>query len=137
MEIRISDNITLLTPDDYQKQELPYFNEWVKALESGEYKQTRAYLHIVTNNSYCCLGVLSKVQGRLSAAGYDGDQTSYLARDNPCYKQLASTGAFPVDVTIQHPSLAIKSLVSCNDNGIPFNEIAEIIKHIWKPTDTQ
>lgn len=37
--------------------------EWVKALRSGEYKQTSSTLHERTDNTYCCLGVLCKVMG--------------------------------------------------------------------------
>lgn len=31
---------------------------WIAALESGDYKQGRNFLHNLTDNSYCCLGVL-------------------------------------------------------------------------------
>jgi hypothetical protein len=36
--------------------------EWKAALRSGEYKQGRRMLQ-PTENSYCCLGVLAKIQG--------------------------------------------------------------------------
>jgi hypothetical protein len=32
--------------------------KWVTALRSGEYQQGQNYLHVESNNSYCCLGVL-------------------------------------------------------------------------------
>src|SRR5688500_10807660 len=33
--------------------------KWAKALRSGEYQQTKFYLEL--EGSYCCLGVLSKI----------------------------------------------------------------------------
>ena len=68
----------LIIPDDYQKKELPYFKEWTEALDSGSYSQTSGQLCETisypesTQTCYCCLGVLSKIQGRLTANNTDG-----------------------------------------------------------------
>jgi hypothetical protein len=40
---------------------------WVKALESGQYKQTRATLH--DKNGYCCLGVACEVFKKATGRG--------------------------------------------------------------------
>src|SRR5688572_17403992 len=37
--------------------------KWVKALRSGEFKQGEGKLHDSDNDTYCCLGVLCKIQG--------------------------------------------------------------------------
>lgn len=37
--------------------------EWIKALTSGEYTQTRETLVADNNKSMCCLGVLCHIQG--------------------------------------------------------------------------
>jgi hypothetical protein len=125
----------VITPEGYQKVELPYFNEWIAALESGKYMQTRETL--CSGGKYCCLGVLSKVQGRLSAAGYDGLSINVLNDDNPCFPQLNSHGQFPLGVKVITPQgSTLYMLTSCNDAGLPFEEIANIIKQIWKPKAT-
>lgn len=36
-------------------------NEWIEALESGDYKQGRSVLHHVTNDTFCCLGVAAEI----------------------------------------------------------------------------
>lgn len=35
--------------------------QWVEALRSGEYKQGKSKLHLVEENTYCCLGVLCEL----------------------------------------------------------------------------
>lgn len=51
-----------------KKLDLPKLNKafkkkWVKALRSGDYKQTDAYLYNRGLDGYCCLGVACKVLG--------------------------------------------------------------------------
>jgi hypothetical protein len=122
---------TITFPEGYEKKELPYFNEWVKALESGEYTQGASALQ--TGNRYCCLGVLSKIQGRLVNECDDGYRLM-LAKNNPCRLQLGQMGNFPEGVTVTIPRHSpFNTLVHCNDNDLSFNQIAEIIKQIWKP----
>lgn len=123
----------LVIPDDYQKIPLPYFKEWVSALESGEYKQAIGYLRRCVNNefSYCCLGVLSKIQGRLSPEGFDGSSKYYLY-DNPISRILGPSGDFPKDVyVVKDNNEQLFLLSSLNDYGLPFSEIAKVIKEIW------
>ncbi len=40
-------------------------DKWLKALRSGEYKQGRGTLYCKKSDSYCCLGVLQAVQGKV------------------------------------------------------------------------
>lgn len=37
---------------------------WVHALESGDYKQGRSNMYKRSEDVYCCLGVLSKINGK-------------------------------------------------------------------------
>ena len=36
--------------------------KWLTALRSGKYNQGRGRLYSIADNSYCCLGVLCKIQ---------------------------------------------------------------------------
>jgi hypothetical protein len=134
----------LTTLEGYEKKELPYFNEWINALESGEYKQGRGMLVCVTTGAYCCLGVLSKIQGRLDPNTSDEDHPNVetyhsagLTMSNPCYQQLSHLGAFPSDVSVRVIAHGrVHNLADCNDAKLTFKQIAEIIKQVWKPINT-
>lgn len=125
----------LVIPDGYQKIPLPYFKEWVSALESGEYKQTKNRLCSITDDdcAYCCLGVLSKIQGRLTADG--GDLTfrhfAYLEESNPLVPFFGGIGRFPEGVRVYSHDDYFITLSSVNDEGLPFSEISKVIKEIW------
>ena len=132
----------LIIPEGYQKKELPYFKEWTEALDSGSYSQgsgklcqTLSYLEEIETR-YCCLGVLSKIQGRLNANNKDGsdfDSTYYLSFENPNYRFLGESGTLPAGIEIKNANgKKIHNLVDLNDNGLPFSEISKVIKEIWK-----
>lgn len=135
-------------PEGYERVELPFFDEWVNALESGEYIQGRGALVIPgtveTPYCYCCLGVLSKIQGRLvkllgSYLHYDTDNSSntgVLSAQNPCASVLLSSGEFPLGITVTFVEKQFKSLMDLNDLGMPFKDIATVIKTIWKPVSS-
>lgn len=55
--------------------------EWVAALRSGEYKQGNGRLYCPDENSYCCLGVLAKLNGLSVEEDQDGglEQPVYQA----------------------------------------------------------
>lgn len=139
----------LEVPDDYQKISLPYFNEWVTALESGKYRQATGRLCKPLKNKklgYCCLGVLSKIQGTLLKIknGY-GDHSINdcgLSRKNDCFKVLFFEGLLPASVSVYKNSVCYtntiepiryKQLSNCNDNlKLSFKDIAKIIKILYK-----
>jgi hypothetical protein len=143
----------LTLPEGYEKKELLYFNEWIAALESGEYKQGTGVLCRGTGEElkYCCLGILSKIQGRLiSSPDHNGvyyddaglREACGLAKDNPNFPYIYGLGKFPEDVTVlvQLGDGGLyeraKTLSFCNDQKVSFKEIAEIIKQVWKPNST-
>ena len=143
-------------PKGYRRKPLPYFQEWVDALESGKFHQTSGTLCMSNGSklSHCCLDVLSKVQGRLKRDKkcmdwYDQsplfckankDNNDFLrsdcdlANDNPCFKSLGRSGRFPKGVKlITDDRETITNLISCNDYGhLSFKEIAQVIRCIWK-----
>lgn len=138
-------------PKGYKRKPLPWFKEWVTALESGKYRQGIEQLVARKNSGhlgYCCLGVLSKVQGRLVKIEDDyvdkiRDQSSDLEKSNPCFSALNSNGTFPTDVVVRYQandekdtkefSLSAPSLISCNDDAeLSFKQIAAIIRKVWK-----
>lgn len=141
-EISASETYELIIPEGYEKKELPYFKEWTEALDSGEYSQTSGQLcetfsfRESTETCYCCLGVLSKVQGRLNANNRDGsdlDSTYYLSHQNPIYPFLGENGTLPAGIEIKNANgKKILNLAELNDNEFSFSQISEVIKQIWK-----
>lgn len=130
-------------PDNYEKRKLPFFKKWVSALESGTFRQCTGTLCDSKNSrlTYCCLGVLSKIQGRLiknNVSYEDKSETDVsLNDDNPCYDVLAGDGTFPCDVYVGRGDgdfyKRAWSLISCNDDlGLSFKDIAKIIKTLYK-----
>lgn len=120
---------------------------WVKALESGKYRQGQKVLHQVINSAegkieeFCCLGVACdlyrKYGGRLDThkiSGIDGIEIAYGRREDE------ETAALPEVVRV---ALGLRgssgdfddgtSLAFLNDTGKSFDEIAAIIRS--KPED--
>ena len=134
----------LIIPEGYQKKELPYFKEWTEALDSGGYDQAsgqlcETYSYVEGNKTcYCCLGVLSKIQGRLTSHNRDGtdlDSTYYLSFENPNYPFLGENGTFPVGIEIKNANgKRIHNLAELNDNDFSFSQISRVIKEIWTET---
>lgn len=119
--------------------------QWVEALRSGKYKQGRNYLHTEDSGEhhFCCLGVLCEIARENGVdvpvetirTGHPNDPggpgTVYL------YGQSRSSGGLPDEVqnwvglgtnlgNTYTPD--VYSLSSRNDNGTPFDEIADIIE---------
>lgn len=157
MIIQISKRISLTLPENYQKIELPFFDEWITALKSGEYKQGGGKLCNFDDDprSYCCLGVLVDVclQKSKRLPPRKAEITGcYLAEDNPCFSVLGVAGRLPESVIIgigqilkpelidyypdrNHPPVALSRL---NDNGSAnFEDIAKIIEHVYCPATIQ
>ncbi len=57
-------------------------NKWLKALESGEYKQARGTLYKPSTGGFCCLGVLQHVaSGGSCEVDIDGDFMNIPSED--------------------------------------------------------
>lgn len=127
---------TLKLPEDYVPPPLPGRDLWTAALRSGKYKQGK--LALCKDDNHCCLGVLSKIQGRLTY--HDGkesyvDELLYefgLGSSNPVHAVLKRMGQFPSGVAvILHDLMNIRSLAALNDYGLTFNQIADVIEQVW------
>jgi len=113
--------------------------KWVAALRSGTYEQGMKSLRL--DKYYCCLGVLSELQGRLvlTKQGWiDGNvalRGGSLATDNPLHEILNYPGVLAVTVylTVEGSEFVshCTSLASLNDAGATFDEIAWVIDNVF------
>jgi len=110
--------------------------EWVAALRSGDYEQ----LHCKLSDGvrYCCLGVLSKLQSRLTFLEYRwcdlaSSIHSALSSNNPLHEVLYNSGKLAVEVhlTVGDLVMVCSSLVQLNDSGATFDEIAWVIDNVF------
>jgi len=95
--------------------------EWVEALRSDKYRQTKRGLYDVATGGFCCLGVyasavdhtpLHKIRGGYLGGTTKSDFEERFARNNPA--------------TIQN------AFAELNDSGsFTFNDIADIIEAIF------
>ena len=86
--------------------------KWIKALESGRYKQTQENLEL--DGRYCCLGVLCKtmrIDPRIVKSSFD-------------FELLSESFLEKVGLTEEEQS----KLAGMNDNGKSFREIAAYIR---------
>ena len=128
-------------PKGYKKIKLPFFKKWVAALESGKYRQSTQALCTLKRGklTYCCLGVLSKVQGRLIKDDFyyydiNDDSSLVLADENPCASVFGVSGELPASVWVRLPEGRwTNKLTGCNDDlGLSFKDIAKIVKILYK-----
>lgn len=131
-------------------------SQWVAALRSGEYNQARDYLHIRDDqgvDSYCCLGVLSKLAveagaAKVTRARSDAKWEPSLGRCVESNTTLFYYGAeedldgvvaLPPENVCEWAGLPnedpgvylddnYKTLATLNDEGYTFAEIADIIE---------
>lgn len=139
MNITIKKDVTLVLPDKYRKVKLPWKKKWLEALRSGKYRQ--GYYDLCDRDNgrlkYCCLGVLSKIQGRLIEAecGWVDhfENLAVLSEDNPAFGALSEGGDFPEGVSVQFGNGVFQCLAGLNDSGLfSFKDIAKVIELIWK-----
>lgn len=93
--------------------------EWVKALRSGEYGQTKDRLWD-GKNGYCCLGVACAL---VNEPWPDNLETNWQLCHDRTIGDILPIG--PVDVV---------ELANMNDNGVSFNGIADWIEEKWQLT---
>jgi hypothetical protein len=138
--------ITVLLPVGYERPKLPWKREWLKALRSDKFKQALNCL-CDGRGGYCCLGVLSLVQGRLIGTNDSDDSTreNALSYSNPCFPVLKGLGYFPEGVHVHVKGQKAKKmdcLAGVNDCGesgngqykhtANFKQIASLIHLLWK-----
>lgn len=129
-------------PDGYAKKVFPDTDNWIRDLRSGQLKQCRKKLCGPTERGsygFCCLGVLSRLQGRLTIqnsknnAWVDGATEAALTTPNalepgnPFSKLTSPLGNLrPVKVMCGVQDLSVLSAI--NDKGYSFETIAKVIE---------
>ena len=102
---------------------IPY-KDWVEALRSGDYKQTKETLKGELPEcgvGYCCLGVLAEIMGHdLEVEPYVGDGDVLYNREGP--KHIYE------DFKCHIGEGLVEELMTHNDYGMSFKEIADIIE---------
>ena len=99
--------------------------QWIAALRSGEYQQTRGRLR--NNGGYCCMGVLCDLHAKESGGLWTGSQ-----EDGWAYRfegvVLPSVVADWAGIAGLNPMVDGAALGYRNDNGGTFDEIADLIE---------
>jgi hypothetical protein len=100
------------------------YEQWVSALRSGEYNQTKGTLKGELPDGgvgYCCLGVLADIRG------YDVEKQGIIEGS---LSEYASEGPEDVyrDFRETMGDLFVDELVRLNDSGHNFSEIADYIE---------
>ncbi len=103
---------------------------WIAALRSGKYEQCKGALHRV-NGGYCCLGVLTQLyikENKLKWKKGTRKRTK-LAFDNEqeFVPKTVQTWA-NINVNGSYGYYGDKDLAEDNDNGLSFEDIANIIE---------
>lgn len=106
---------------------------WIKALESGRYKQTDGTLREVNgkNVSYCCLGVLCDLEKEKGQKWNSSEFVTDVPTEVPfdgCYVD------YPPDSILKKLNVSddlAKTLADMNDSGKTFKEIAAFIRDEW------
>lgn len=101
--------------------------EWVAALRSGKYEQTKGHLH--TPEGFCCLGVACDISPDLGGWAREGDADYYPY-------EIAGVSEFLPDEAVELYRLTTDggarenedSLAGLNDRGDTFAEIADVIE---------
>lgn len=108
-----------------------FIEEWLKALESGEYQQTTGVLKAELQNgqhAYCCLGVACEVANKTKArkvnVSVDNDQV--LPSNMTSLLGISENGSFVVSIVFEGREFSC--LAEMNDYGVDFKEIAQIIR---------
>ena len=110
-----------------QKLPLELKAKWLEALRSGQHKQAKCELF--NDNGYCCLGVLSLVQGRLvhiDSRARDGGPTCTALGLDP-----TNPMAFVDDHRVVQIGDTMTSLAELNDHGATFAELADVIEYAF------
>lgn len=110
-------------------------DKWVQALKSNKYSQTKGTLK--DSYGYCCLGVLCEISKISDWKLIDNHHISKYK-----YNDSSMIGLLPEEVRkwadikttdgtfIQNNKQLI--LTTLNDDGVSFNEIADIIEKNWE-----
>jgi hypothetical protein len=99
---------------------------WVEALRSGQYEQGKHQLQV--GNKFCCLGVLCKIAQKAKIK-VNLNKNKLLGTSLMHQSRVKQWAEIKQDIGVISNSLV---LVSLNDNGNSFSEIADIIEKEWE-----
>ncbi len=101
-----------------------YKQPWIDALRSGKYKQGQYRLYNEDQDTYCCLGVLCKINN-LESYKNESDLETYFR-----FNIRSSSVGLPVlfSKKINITPMQEAKLTSMNDSYISFEEIANWIE---------
>jgi hypothetical protein len=110
--------------------------DWIKALRSGDYKQTKGML-CSKDMSYCCLGVCSEIQGvtkELDNSRFvfhypEGDESSGMSDSDWMYETYGFRNTHKFAESSLAPGVS-QSLHHLNDIGATFAQIADVIEAV-------
>lgn len=114
--------------------------EWLKALRSGEYKQTDSELYSPGAGGYCCLGVLCKINGysnsQLANQGFPQDVGFGIELlPKKAQKAIADGRKYDVDDdampktwSVRYKGKMVPLSVLNDEQTLSFKEIADIIE---------
>jgi len=111
--------------------------QWVEALRSGKYQQTRGGLRRFKEDTYCCLGVLCDIS-KIGEWKHIGDNTlyDYSISTLPLQQALLPESVMKwagMNTRAGYvPGEKHKGVVIQNDKGIEFEQIADYIEKNWK-----
>lgn len=94
--------------------------QWIAALESGKYKQTRGVLR--RRDEFCCLGVACDISPCGTWTAAERYQVQSDTRGAACLMPMQVSEWFSLTSTIEN------KLMSMNDEGRPFPEIAAYLR---------
>lgn len=111
-----------------------FLQEWVEALESDKYQQGVGYL--CSEGKYCCLGVaceVAKLPFTISEdLKYYFEDCKTITNENPLHSLLKDKGEIP---TLFYRGQDHSCLATLNDRGIPFKDIAIIVRKYYLGED--
>lgn len=99
--------------------------QWLKALRSGEYKQTTNYLK--NSDAYCCLGILCDIHSKEKNHKWSVGE-SYFSQNRGLPDQVLKWANLPNDNRYVVYNGKHGQLGNANDMGLSFKQIANIIE---------
>ena len=102
--------------------------KWVSALRSGDYQKTQCYLR--TDDGFCCLGVLCDLYGKENNVEWNlvNNGHNYEFQDRESYLPSSVKKWAGVEDSNPFVNDGESTLVSLNDTGCTFEQIADVIE---------
>jgi hypothetical protein len=107
--------------------------QWTEALRSGKYKQGNQVLKSKSGH-FCCLGVLCDISG-LSEWKLEEEGLPYekYFNSNALLPEPVRTWAGIYNIFGRfHTNAPLESLATLNDDGLSFEQIADLIEEYWE-----